>query len=541
MWLDYNSLSAEISGLLFEPLVQMDPLKNEPVGVLAESWEISEDGKSFTFHIDPRARWSDGKAISAADIQFYYDVLMNPKHMTSIFRVGLKRLKRPEVIDSLTLRVVAESDHWQNFWEAAGLVAFPRQVWEGKDFNKERFDFPVVSGPYKLGTLKKDRFVSLFARDDWWGRQKKSNAGQYNFSELKYRFINDRNKALEALKKGDLDILPIYTSSIWMKQTDFDAVQKGWVVRQKIVNSEPVGFQGMAINMRRERFQDVRVRKALELLLDRKTINKQYMYNQYFLLNSYYPDLYPNKQNPKIPVVEFNPDKARALLKEAGWLVNEQGKLAKDGKEFSLSFITSMEDRRHLTRYQEDLQAVGFTVNIEKMSMATVRKRLEKYDYDMYWTAWGAGRLRDPEGQWHSSTADQMAGSNLPGVKDAVVDSLIEAQKHEASLDKRNEILRQIDKRLMETIPYVLLWQAGHHRILYWNQFGMPKTVFDKYNREDSAIRYWWFDAGKQAALENARANDTRMAQQPPVVNWQPVVGPFVHKKTAPADSAAQK
>ena len=104
--------------------------------------------------------------------------------------------------------------------------------------------------------------------------------------------MEDRTKALEAFKKGDLDVYAVYTSSIWMKQTDFDAVQKGWAVKQQIFNREPIGFQGMAMNLRRDKFKDVRVRKALSYLMNRQLMNEKYMYNQYFLLNSYYLSSY---------------------------------------------------------------------------------------------------------------------------------------------------------------------------------------------------------------------------------------------------------
>ncbi len=132
MWLDYNSFSATVCGFLFEFLVGLHPTRDEPIGILAESWEISPDGKTFTFQMRPEARWSDGEPITAEDIQFYYDVMMNPKNLTSIFRVDLSRFSRPEVIDDHTVSITANETHWQNFWTAAGLVALPKHAWEGR-------------------------------------------------------------------------------------------------------------------------------------------------------------------------------------------------------------------------------------------------------------------------------------------------------------------------------------------------------------------------------------------------------------------------
>ena len=504
MWEDYNSFSAELMGMMFEPLVSLHSTEDREVGILADSWNVSEDGKTFTFHVDPRAKWSDGKSVTAEDVQFYYDVIMDEKNLTPIFKVGLSRFDRPEVVDSLTIKMTAKESHWGNFWEAAGMLAFPKHAWAGKDFNQIRYEFPVVSGPYKIKTFREDRYVELVRRADWWGFKKNWTRGKYNFEKIRYRFMNDQTKALEAFKKQDFNAYAIYTSSIWMKQTDFDAVKKGWAVKQRIFNKEPIGFQGMAINLRKPQFQDVRVRRALSMLLNREAMNEKYMFGQYFLLNSYYPDLWENNQNPTAPLYTFNPDSARALFAEAGYKVNAQGVLEKDGKPFAINFITSQEDLRHLTLFQEDLKKVGVVATIEQMSQSTLRKRLDDADFDLYWVNWGAGRLRDPEASWSSATALQKGTNNLAGVQDKVVDSLINLQKTEFDLAKRNEILKALDNRLSEIVPYVLMWQCDHHRILYWNRYGMPEKVLDRFNREDAIPVYWWLDPAKSAALDKA-------------------------------------
>lgn len=515
MWEDYNSFSAGLMSLMFEPLVTLHSTEDRPVGILADRWEISADSLTFTFHIDPRARWSDGKQILAEDVQFYYDVIMDPKNLTPIFKVGLSRFDRPVVKDSLTISISAKTVHWANFWEAAGLVAFPKHVWAGQDFNAIRYRFPVVEGPYKISEFREDRYVELSRNADWWGYHKNWNRGKYNFQKIRYRFMEDRTKALEAFKKGDLDAYAIYTSSIWMKQTDFPAIEKGWAVKQQIYNREPIGFQGMAINMRREKFQDVRVRQALSYLMDRKLMNEKYMFNQYFLLNSYYPDLWPKHENPSALNYPFDMEKARALLAEAGYVPGEKGMLQKAGKPFEITLITASEDMRHLTFYQEALQKAGIRVSIEQMSQSTLRKRLDDADFDLYWIAWGSSRLNDPEASWSSATADDKGTNNLTGVKDHVIDSLILLQKTEFDLVKRNEILKALDNRLTEIVPYVLMWQCDFHRILYWNRFGTPKSVYAKFGREDESVPvYWWFDRSKSESLDSAMKNDSPIAKE---------------------------
>ncbi|MBW1915631.1 MAG: ABC transporter substrate-binding protein [Deltaproteobacteria bacterium] len=521
MFLDYNSFSMEITGMLFEPLVSLHSTENEPIGILAESWTISDDKKTFTFKIHPKAVWSDGNPITAEDIQFYYDVIMNPKNMTSLFRVGLDRFERPVIIDGKTMQISANESHWLNFWMACGLIAFPKHIWKDADFNKQNFEFPVVSGPYSLKQVEKTRFIIMERRADWWGSIKRYNQYKYNFDFIKYKFMEDRNKALEAFKKGEFDVYPVYTSSIWMEKTDFEQVQKGWVVKQAVYNQEPKGYQGIAINLRKPIFQDVRVREALCYLINREQMNEKLMYNQYFLLNSYYPDLYPDNLNPDVPLRGYDPERARNLLKEAGWQVGDDGLLTKDGKYFEVSFLTYSVDNRHLNIYVEDLKKVGIKAGIEQLSLSTLRKRLDNHDFDLYWISWGAVRLRDPEASWHSSTANQIATNNISGVQDPTIDSLIELQKTEMSLDKRNDILKQIDKRLNEIISYIFLWQSDHHRLLYWKRFGTPKYVLDKFNREDFIPTYWWFEPEKDKVLDDAVKNNTALAKEPYKIVYQ--------------------
>ena len=521
MFLDYNRFSATVMGLLYEPLLSLHSTDNKPVGVLAEAWEIAEDEMTFTFKIRKDATWSDGKPVTSADIQFYYDVMLDPKNLTSLFRVSLKRFERPVALDDKTVVIKANTKHWNNFYQAGNMVALPAHIWRDKDFNKINFDFPVVSGPYQIGEVKKGRSISLKRRHDWWGRLNRYNAGKYNFQKIVYLSMTDRNKALEAFKKGIFDAYPIYTSSIWMKKTQFDQVEKGWVVRQAVYNQEPKGYQGLAVNLRNPKFQDIRVRQALGYLLNREAMNEKFMYNQYFLLNSFYPDLYPNNVNPEREVTPYDPEKARKLLADAGWKVNQLGKLEKDSQVFEITFLSAAEDFRHLNLYIEDLKSVGIEAKIEKINRSTLTKRIDNFEFEIFWTAWGASRLRDPESSWHSSTAGQKASQNYTGVEDEEIDRLIELQKGEYDMDKRIEILKKIDNRLAEIIPYIFLWQSDHGRILYWNKYQTPEYVFDKFGQEDSIITYWCESPEMVNALTQAKASNQFLPKKPFKVVYQ--------------------
>lgn len=521
-WRSYTSFSDNIMNLMFEPLITIHSTENRPIGILAKSWDFSKDKKTYRITLRKEARWSDGMPITAYDIQFYYDVIMDPKNLTPIFKIGLKRFDRPKVIDEHTFEITANTSHWKNFWEVGGITPFPKHVWKKVDFNQQNFEFPVVSGPYALNSVKKNRSMSLIRRADWWGRILAYNQYKYNFNFIKYRFMEDRVKSLEAFKKGDFDVYAIYTSKIWIKQTHFEAVEKGWVNREKIYNQKPLSFQGLAINLRRPKFQDVRVRRALAHLLNRDKINEKLMYGQYFIQNNYYPDLYPDKINPKAETIKYDPNKARSLLKEAGWEVNAKGQLEKNNDVFKITFlIFSPGTLPHLTIYIEDLKDVGIDASIEQLSYPTIKKRLDKREFDMHWMNWGASRLRDPEALWYSDGAYQEASNNIPGLVNKIIDKLIEKQRNIFDIDQRNAIIREIDAVLVKEIPYILLWQSDHHRLLSWNKFGRPPSVLDKYNSEESLIAYWWYDQAKADKLAEARERNQALIKNDRTVYYQ--------------------
>jgi microcin C transport system substrate-binding protein len=521
MWLDYNAFSKSISELMYEGLLGLHTTENRPVGNLAESWKISDDLKTYTFKIKGDAYWSDGKPITSRDFQFYYDTIMNPENLTSLFRVSLSRFDRPEIIDDKNFSITANTSHWRNFWDAGSLVAFPTHSWEGKDFNQINFDFEVVSGPYQVYEIKTNRSIMLQRRGDWWGRNQRFNQGKYNFDYLRFRAMEDRVKALELLKRGDFDMYAIYTSRIWAQQTHFPQVKKNWVIRQTVYNHEPKAFQGFAINMRRPQFQDVRVRKALAHLLNREMMLEKIMFNEYFLLNSYYPDLYPNNKNPEVPLLQYDPGKARDLLAEAGYQVNDRGQLEKDGVPLEVVILYHGTPIPQLTIYIEDMKKVGIEASIDTVSYASFVKRMDNQEFDLAWRNWSAARLRDPEPMWHSKTAHQVASQNLSGVENKEIDALIEQQKTEMDLDTRNEILKKIDSILCKIHPYVLLWQSDRNRLLYWNRYGTPEYVLDKYNREDYTPIYWWYDSEKDALLKEAMRTNSDLASEPAEIHYR--------------------
>ncbi|MBD5778633.1 ABC transporter substrate-binding protein [Pelagicoccus sp. NFK12] len=516
-YLDTTAYNATIYGMMFDTLMGIHPVDASFEPLIAESITVSDDKLSFLVKIDDRARWSDGKPITAQDVAFTYETIMKPENLTGPHKVGLQEFEAPEVVDDLTIRFTAKVAHWRNVLTIATLQILPKHFYEGKDFNKSNFEFPVVSGLYRFGTVKEGVSATIERRADWWLKDAKRFQGVGNFQTLEFRFYPEREMAYEAFKKGEFDIHAVYTSHIWVNNTEGEAFDKNWIVKQAITNHEPPSWQGFAMNTRRDLFSDRRVRLALAHLLNRERMNNELMFKQYTLSNSFSSDLWDEEHPNPNPLYEYNKEKARALLAEAGWKANPQtGKLEKDGKQFLIRFLTrSASSDKFLVVYKEDLADLGIDLEIVRKDWAAWMKDMDEFNYDMTWAAWGASLFKDPESMWYSKEADRPAGQNITGFKSEKVDALIEKQRSIYDIAERNDILREIDQLVYQEVPYILLWHIDYTRMLYWNKFGTPYTVLSKFENERSAWNYWWIDPDAKADLEQAMEEGKALAPLP--------------------------
>ncbi|TGM01054.1 ABC transporter substrate-binding protein [Leptospira barantonii] len=520
-YLDQFSTTAHIFGLMFEPLLDYHPLTLEPIPHLASSWRISPDKKKFVFTIDSNAVWSDGKPITAHDVLFTYETLMDKNNNTAVFRIDLSRFEKPVVLSEREIEFTQKEIHWSNFNTIANsLYILPAHYYQGRNFDKENFDFPVVSGPYSMLSAKKGRYVKMRRRGDYWMRAYPFYKGVDNFDTILFKVYNEEPIAFQAFKKGDIDIYPTYTASFWVKDAVGEKFEENYILKQKIYNSKPIGFQGLVFNMRREIFSDVKVRKAFAHLVDRKLLIEKLAYNEYEETNAFYQDLW-NGSSPN-PPIDFDVKKARELLAQAGWKTNSKGILEKDGKEFRFSILErDKKSEKYLTLIQERAKEVGIIINLEATDLAEWSSRMDKYDFDMTWAAWGGGIFKDPEAMWYSKYAEEKGQPNLSGFKNVEVDKLVEQQRTEFNVPKRNEILRKIDKILTAEVPYVLLWNTSATRIMYWNRFKSPKNPLGKYGSEKEASSLWWLDEAQSSKLNETILKKEKLPSVPEKVYFQ--------------------
>ena len=455
---------------------------------------------------------------------------MSPTNQTGAIKVALQTFVAtpPEIIDKLTIKFTADEVHWRNLNAVGGFEIMPEHIFANRDFNKINTDFPVVSGPYKIVEVKEGVSLTLERRGDWWGRSLASSRGLYNFKRVVYRFFAEQDNAYDAFLAGEVDVFPVYRAAIWVNRTSGRKFENNWIVKRRIVNHHPTGFQGFAMNLRRAPFNDIRVRTALAKLLDRKRMNETLMFNQYFLQRSYYENLYDVSNECHNVVMDFDPAGATNLLESAGWFIDRSTGIRTNGEaRLSFTFLTRDETSdKFLALYGEDLKKAGVEMKIERKDWAAWTRDMDDFNFDMTWAAWGGGINIDPEGMWASAEADRQGGVNITGFKDGMVDKLIESQRSIFNLEERNEICRRIDGILTEKVPYILLWNVNSIRLLYWDKFGTPPTVLSKFGDERSLLAYWWFDEDSAADLEDAMADGDILPARPDIVDFDEAFTP---------------
>ncbi|HRT30467.1 MAG TPA: extracellular solute-binding protein [Kiritimatiellia bacterium] len=527
-YIDNNTYTRQVFGMMYESLLGVDSFTTEFVPHLAKRWAISDDKLTYTFELDEAAAWSDGRPVTAEDVKWTFDQVMDPRHATGASKVMLGVFESPQILGPRTVRFRAKESHWRNLSALGLFEILPRHAFEGQDFNRLDLDHPVVSGPYVLSAVKEQIEIRLRRRRDWWAGSKPSMRNTMNFDTIVFRYFSSNENAFEAFKKGLVDVYAVYTARIWANETIGEKFDKNWIVKRRVKNYNPIGFQGFAMNMRRPPFDDLRVRKAMAHLVDRETMIRTMMFGAYFLHRSYFEDLYDAAHPCTNEGFPFDIARAKALLREAGYTANPQtGILEKQGKPLAFRFLTrDGGSDKFLALCSAAFREVGISMTIERKDFASWMRDMDAFNFDMTWAAWGGSIFRDPESMWLSSEADRPSGNNITGFKDPQVDALIERQKTLFSITERNAICREIDKRIAAAVPYVLLWNIDATRLLHWDTFGMPDTVLSKYGDERSLLGYWWYDPDSASELRAAMAAGDVLPQRSVLVDFATVFNP---------------
>ncbi len=467
-----DNASHEVAGMMFNGLVKYDT-DLSVIGDLAESWDISKDGLVITFHLRKGVRWTDGVEFTAEDVKFGFDTITDKKTPTA-YSEDFLQVKKAEVIDPYTFRVTYEKPFAPALTSWGGLVILPKHLLEDKDITKTDFGRnPVGLGPYKLTKWVTGQELLLDSNHDYF-------EGRPYIDRFIYRIIPDQATMFLELQTGGVDKMGL-TPIQYTKQTESYFFRNNF---QKFRYPQFV-YTYMGFNLKHPFFNDKRVRQAIAYAIDKSEIVDVVLFG----LGSpatgpYVPNTWP--YNPNVKGYKFDPEKAKQLLKEAGWVPNSKGIMEKDGRPFEFTIRTNMGNTLRMntaTIIQWRLAKIGINVKIEAIEWSTfVNEFIDKRRFEAVILGWSIGLDPDQYDIWYSGKTKEKE-FNFVGYSNPEVDALLEKGRRTYDLAKRKKAYNRIQEILADELPYIFLYVPDATQIVHARFKGIkPSPIGIEYN-----------------------------------------------------------
>ena len=494
---------------MFESLAQLS--QDEPrtmYGLLAESMLVAPDMSAITFRINAKARFNNGDPVRAEDVAHSFRMLTSKQAAPSV-QTALSGIERVVVLDERTVRFDLREHSRDQLFIAGGMSVFSHKWGDGKPLDQIVTEFPVVSGPYLIDTLDMPRRIEFKRDPGYWAADHPVRRGHFNFDRVVYRYYLDMAVAREAFKAGEFDIFKEYSARSWIRQHQGDKWDDGRIVKRAWETAMGQGLQAYNINLRRPKFQDIRVREALGLTYDFDTaFQKTGLYkraNSVFnnspfaaeglpsagelaLLQPYQAELPARVFGPAFvaPSTGGDPKRlranllhARALLHEAGWNLGEDGRLRNaKGEAMTIEYMSPRE--LNINDWQRNLDKLGIELSLRVVDFALYRRRLDQYDFDMVAIVepdFTLPKVTDLISLYGSKSADEEGNSNFRGVKSRVVDRLLDVMGRATTQQALQDAARAFDRVVMWSFFQIPDLYSNSENFSYWNRFGIPQTA----------------------------------------------------------------
>ncbi len=507
-------------------------------GLIAQTIELPADRSWVAFKLRPEARFQDGSPITVDDVIFSFDILKTKGHPR--YRIYYANVAKAEKIGERTVKFTFSEKNNRELPLIVGqMPVLSKAYWEQRQFDKTTLEPPLGSGPYKIVAVDPGRSITYERVKDYWAANLPVNVGRYNFDTIRYDYYRDATVSLEAFKAGQYDFRFENTARDWATGYQSPPLQRGWIKKEEIPNEQPTGMQAFVYNLRHPVFQDPRVRQALAYAFDFTWTNRALFYGAYTRTKSYFSNSelashgLPNPAELKILepyrgripeevfVKEYEPPKTNGsgfirdnlrvafkLLNDAGWVVNDRGILvnSKTGEpmEFEILLISGANFERVVLPFVYNLKKrLGIQASVRTVDSTQYQYRTDHFDFDMVVDTFGQSLSPGNEQRdyWKSDQADVPGSRNTAGIKNPVVDDLVELLI--ASNDRQTLVnrTRALDRVLLWNHYVIPQWHITYFRVAYWDKFSRP-AVQAKYDLEFDA---WWVDPVKEAKLAQVK------------------------------------
>lgn len=500
-------------------------------GLIAETVEYPQDKSWAIFDLRPEAKFSDGTPITARDFEFALETIR--EHGRPFLQSFYEEIDKLEVLEDHKLKFTfTTTDSMKPLMAAAGIGPLPSEYWADKDISKTYLDPAPASGAYKIGSLEPGRSITYERVEDYWAKDLVVTKGLNNYDKIRYDYYRDLEVMVEAFKSGEIDYRAENSSKRWATAYEIKEVDEGSIILATPPDNQPQGIQAFMINSRRAPFDDQRVRKALTHLYDFEATRRTILYNQYERINSYFPNSEYESSGPpskeELAVLEPYRDQlapevftgafanpvtdgsgrnrkqlreALKLFKEAGWVASD-GKLMKDGEQLKVEILlNSAGSERVHALFLQSMKKVGIDAEFRVVDTSQYQVRTDEFDFDIVSVRFNFFPPPGPElrSYYGTEAADERGSGNYIGIKNPVVDAIIE-EIVAASTLKENQIrTRALDRVLLSLDHVVTQFYNAEFRLAYWNRFGQPETK-PKYGT--GFLNSWWVDETLDSKLD---------------------------------------
>jgi len=538
----FKGTTASLIGQTFDTL--FTSALDEPstmYGLIASHASHPADYSAVKFKLNPMARFHDGQPITPEDVIWSMEALRSANPRQAFYYTNVVRAEKTgdmEVTFEFSSTGNRELPHI-----VAQLTILPKHWWEEnnakgekRDIKKTTLEDMLGSGAYRLKDFKAGDWLRVERIKDYWAKDLPVNVGKNNFDTIKQIYFRDGSVALEAFKGDQYDWRVENNSKSWATQYTFPAVDKGRVVLENIEQKNGQGMQAFVFNTRKEMFSDPRVRQAFNFAFDFDWSNKNLFFGQYKRTNSFFsnselassglpsadelkileplrgkiPDEvftteYTNPVSGNPGEVRQNLRKASVLLREAGWKPGKDRLLRKDGKvlEFEILLVSPAFERIVLP-YTKQLKLLGVQTRVRTVDVPQYIRQIEAFDFDCIVSSWGQSLSpgNEQRAYWGSEAADRNGSRNYIGIKDPVIDGLIERLIFATNRKDLIIATRALDRVLLWNHFVVPMWHISYDRTARWNRFGRPEKLPDFSNGFPTI---WWWDDEKAAQTKAAK------------------------------------
>ncbi|MBD0865020.1 MAG: ABC transporter substrate-binding protein [Rhodobacteraceae bacterium] len=483
-------------------------------GLLAESVETPEDRSWVEFTLRPEARFSDGSPVTVADVIWSYETLGTIGHL----RYLNKQLDSIERTGERTVRLTFNTDNRELALSVGLRPILKKAQWDGVDFTASGLDNPPIgSSPYVISDFESNRYLTLTRNPDYWGKDLPLRRGIHNFDEIKIEFYGDQTALFEAFKGGALSAVREFNAEQWDRYYDFPAVQRGDIVKSEIPHQRPTGMTGFVMNTRHPIFADWRVREAMITAFNFEYINEAINGGIQKRIPSYFSNSQLGmKPGPATGLVgEFlapysavllpgtvdgytypvgdgtarnraNIRKARALLEDAGWTVEDGILKDADGAPFEFTVLLPQTDAfmqgnagKIIDIYAQALERLGISMRIDTVDNAQLEERKATYDFDM--TTYRRAMSLSPGNEQYlyfgSEGVDAPGTRNLMGANNPAIDGLINTMLTAPDQQDFVAATRALDRVLTAGRYVIPVWQFDVGRIAHIEEMKYPELL----------------------------------------------------------------